>query len=430
MLSLLLTVAALPQGTVYRGPRWTPEVQVVRDVAPAVVYIESKRTVMVRTLFNRKVPRQSVITGSGVVIEDAGYIVTNYHVVASDPETITVQFDPDQDTKVYDAELVSYVAADDLALLRIHGDAPFPTVRRGTSSDLMLGERVIAIGNPLEQKLTVSAGIISGLHRNLSVETGGVPIEFSDLIQTDAAINQGNSGGPLLNILGELIGINSAVTPGAENMGFAIPVDRVEEVLREHLLAPSASRAWLGFEVDEADSFCVLDVIAGGPAAQAGLEPGDRLLGIDGQTIHTADDYRLMRLPLVPNQPVRLRVETAGGQREIVLRGWDKVDGALFERTGMTVEPFAVGRQRWVRVSRVAPDGPAAELGLAEGDVVDAVRVGETGQAWRIHAAEAFASLVAGLEPGQELWIDVLRDDDGDRRLGPDELYKGVLRLR
>jgi serine protease Do len=411
--------------------RLTPEVLVAREVAPAVVYIESTRPFFAGFAFSgQRVVRNETISGSGVVIEKSGYIVTNYHVVGSDSKKVTVQFDPSFDTNEYEAELVSFVEKDDLALLKISGEREFPVVRRGTSSDLMIGERVIAIGNPLDLKLTVSSGIVSGLHRDLRIQGAGVPLHFTDLIQTDAAINRGNSGGPLLNVLGELVGINTAVNQGAENLGFAIPVDRVEEVLRDHLLAPSSSRAWLGFEVDDTSSLCITRVTPDGPAAQAGMEIGYRLLEIDGRPIRTAEDYRLLRLSILPNQPVRVRFATAQGEREVALRGWDRVDGTLFERAGLTVEPCAIGRYRSVRIVRVARSGPAATLGLEKGDVIDAVRVEGRTQPWRIESAAAFARLVSELEPGIELELDVLRDDDADGRLARTELYKGTLELR
>jgi S1-C subfamily serine protease len=435
MLSLLLAfVAASPQAPLSKdNPRWTPEVQVVADVAPCVVYIEASRPMMVGYQFNAPVYSDEVTSGSGVVIEKSGYIVTNYHVVGNDARSITVQFaaDVDPNAKRYDAELVSAVAKDDLALLKINGDREFPVVRRGISSDLHLGERVIAIGNPLQQKLTVSTGIVSGLNRDLKIEGGSVPLHFTDLIQTDAAINRGNSGGPLLNILGELIGINSAVNPYAENMGYAIPVDRVEEVLRDQLLAPSSSRAWLGFEVDDTASMCITRVTPDGPAAREGMDVGYRLLAINGRAIKSSEDYRLLRLPILPNQPVRVRVASASGERELVLRGWNRADGTTFERMGLTVQNFAVGRGlQWVRIDQIAKSGPATALGLKPGDVIASLRVLPNGQPWSTPSAEDLAGLVSGLEPGTELRLEILRDENGDGRMQRDELYNGTLVLR
>jgi serine protease Do len=439
MLSLLLCAAQLSPAlqdfpvltaAEREEARWTPVVSVVKEVAPAVVYIQSEHAL---PRLYRKVGRPTTVvrSGSGVVIEKSGYIVTNFHVVGEGASRITVQFDPEDDPRTYAAELVSFRAEDDLALLKIDAPHELSVVRRGTSSDLWLGERVIAIGNPFQQKLSVTTGIISGLYRDLPIDTNdGRSIRFSNLIQTDASINPGNSGGPLLNILGELIGITTAVNPGAENMGFAIPIDRVEEVLADHLLAPSASKAWLGLEVDEDGSFCVTRVTPGGPAALAGIEEGDRLVGVQGRPIENADDFRLPVLRLRPNQPLQLRVASGEEQRELLLRGWDRTDGILWERMGMTVEAFAIGNYRVVRVDRMAAGGPAAALGLQPRDVVDAVRVGEQGQAWQIHGPDALAALVVDRPVGTQLAMDILRDEDRDGRLSKSEFYKGVLTLR
>ncbi|HVS11577.1 MAG TPA: trypsin-like peptidase domain-containing protein [Planctomycetota bacterium] len=413
--------------------RLTPEARVVQEVAPAVVYIESSRPFWAGfDAFGRRVWQLRMVSGSGVVLDRSGYIVTNYHVVGHDAKKITVQFDPEIDPKLYTAELKSYVASEDLALLKIEGEREFPVVRRGTSSDLMIGERVLAIGNPFRQKLTVSAGIISGLHRNLTMAGSPQPLSFNDLIQTDASINPGNSGGPLLNILGELVGINTALNTGAENMGFAIPVDRVEEVLRDHLW-PSASHAWLGFEVDESGGFCVTRVVAGGPAAEADLQEGDRVVAVDGAALRSPEDFRRRRADLEPGQPVLLRVRSSdprGSEREIELRGWGRADGTLFERLGMTVEAHGSLTEAWVRVERLALDGPAWSEGLRRGDLIDAVRIHPGGPAWMIQTAESFASLVSSLEPGTRLLADVLRDLDGDGHPSPAELHKCSLRLR
>ena len=428
---LISLLFALQQDTPYDNPRITPEVLVVREVAPTVVYIESNRRVLVGFPFGAPAYKDQLSTGSGVVIEKSGYIVTNFHVVGDDAREITVQFDPDLDTRRYPAELVSAVPADDLALLKIYGEREFPVVRRGTSSDLMIGERVLAIGNPLGQKLTVSTGIISGLHRDLDVGGAGVPLHFEDLIQTDAAINPGNSGGPLLNILGELIGINSAVNQRAENMGFAIPVDRVEEVLRDKLLSPKASRAWLGFDIDDEASLCITRITAGGPAQQAGIGIGDKLVAIDGAKIASAEDYRLKRLSILPNQPVRLRIKFAvdESEREVALRGWDSVSGLSYERFGATVRRFVWGGRRFVAIDQVAPEGPARKLGLLAGDVIVMLRKAPLGQPWSTATPEDLANLVSSLERGTEVEVEVLRDEDGDGRPQKNELYRGRLVL-
>src|SRR5258706_5681965 len=248
--------------------RVTPVVQVVEAASPAVVYIQTEQYQDVQDWWGRVFSRKvGVGAGSGVVIMKEGFIITNSHVVEG-ATNITVSFDKRFDENEYKAEVISAVQQEDLALLRIRGERDFPTIPMGTSSDLMIGEPVIAIGNPYGQTHTVSEGIISGLHRNVDIPSNR--LHFDDLIQTDASINFGNSGGPVLNINGELIGINSAMNAQAQNIGFALPVDRVKAVLEEELMP-----TWLGFDVEPGDHLKVQNVVAGGPAAPAGLKQGD-----------------------------------------------------------------------------------------------------------------------------------------------------------
>jgi S1-C subfamily serine protease len=246
--------------------RRTPVVRVVEQTSPAVVYIQTDMAVQ-RDWFGRVFQPKGA--GSGVVILPEGFIVTNNHVVRN-ATSITVSFDPKHDKRTYPAQLVSAVPNEDLALLKIPHERDFPTIPLGTSSDLMPGETVIALGNPLGQTHSVSQGIISGLHRNVDIADRSQNLHFTDLIQTDASINFGNSGGPLLNIHGELIGINSVVNVQAENIGFAIPVDRVREVLEDQLLDPETASSFLGFDVARDDRLVVDEVLPGRGGRPAG----------------------------------------------------------------------------------------------------------------------------------------------------------------
>lgn len=448
---LTLLIACLPSLAVVAQElssyerRLTPEAIVARDVRPAVVFIESTRPVLKGfDLVGRRVWGEETRTGSGVVVHASGYIITNHHVVGDDARTITVQFDTTVQgstetdprgavvSRRFPAKLLSTSREQDLALLKVDSELALTTVRMGTSSDLILGERVIAIGNPLGQRLTISSGIISGLGREISVNAGNeVTLKLGDLIQTDAAINHGNSGGPLLNILGEMIGINTAVNEAAENMGFAIPVDRIEEVLRDQLLAPESSRSWYGFDVDDAGTLCIQRIVPGSPAAQAGMETGYRLLAIDGNPVRNREEYRLARLQLVPNRAARFRVQAAEGEREYELRGWNRVDGAVFERTGMTVDRCAIGSQPSICVVAVDGSGPAKELGLQPRDIIDSLRLPDHNVIFSVKDGAELARLLAKLEPGTTLDVDILRDDDQNGRIDlRNELYKGTLKLR
>jgi S1-C subfamily serine protease len=450
MLSLLIaSLGALAAGPLQDAKayesRWTAEAAVAREARVSVVFIESTRPVLVGwNPFGQHVYRDEVRSGSGVVVDPRGYVITNFHVVGDDAKSISVQFDTmvpgtternaegaDAPRK-FNAKLLSASKDQDLALLKVESELSFTPIRRGTSSDLILGERVVAIGNPLGQRLTVSSGIISGLGRELEVNAGpNVTLKLHDLIQTDAAINHGNSGGPLLNILGEMIGITTLVNQNAENMGFAIPVDHIEEVLRDQLLAPESSRAWFGFDVDDSSSLCINRVVPGSPADDAKMEAGYRLLAIDGTPIHNQEDYRLQRLQLVPNKPVRFRVSAAEGEREFEIKGWNRVDGIVFERAGMTVDRCVFGLTQTVCVDRVGATGPARDLGLQPRDIIDALHAPDSEAVFTVTDAGQLARLLSQLEAGKTLALDILRDDNGDGRIDlRRELYKGTLTLR
>ena len=421
---LLFAAPALQDATLQR--RITPVVEVIQASRPAVVYIRSNVPSAMKDFFGRLYTSNAETSGSGVVIFEDGYVVTNNHVVDG-ADRITVRFDPADDPREYEATLISKEPSADLALLKIVADGPFHTVPLG-SNDPLLGEQVVAIGNPYGQTHTVSSGIISGLHRDLTI--GGN--EFKDLIQTDASINPGNSGGPLLNINGELIGINTAVNAAAENMGFAIPVARVRQVLTDNLLSLAKSRTWLGFEADPAD-FVVRTITAGSPAQEAGLRPGDRLIALGDKPLRNEEDYRLARLTVQPGQEVPLRVLRGNTEVDLRLAAWNRVDGLIYERLGVTFERRFFGNNYapFLLVSRVQPDGPADRIGLVEGDLLAAVRPPLWPRGRLIQNVEALAYLINARRPGDELEIEILRDDDKDGRYAREnELYSGRLELR
>jgi serine protease Do len=410
--------------------RITPIVEVVDAAAPAVVYIHTDLGVKhSRDLFGRIFSQQLSGQGSGVVILKEGFIITNYHVVKG-AQRIQVTFDKRFDEQEYPAQLVSFVEQEDLALLKITRARDFPTIPLGTSSDLMVGETVVAIGNPYGQMHTATDGIISGLHRD--VEIPSASLDFSDLIQTSASIDPGNSGGPLLNINGELIGINSAMNVQAKNMGFAIPVDRVKAVLEDQLLSPDTAPTWLGFDVEPGDHLQIAKVVPGSPASVAGLRPGDCIVEVGGRPVSRQDDYRLARVGLPPQREIELRIERSGVTRKVHLTPWDKVDGILFENLGLKVERVAIDRSAYIRVADVRPGGTAAELGLQPGDLLDGMRIFEgtsRSQTLRIDSREKLAQLVSMLPSGSSIEVDIYRDLDGDDRYEREELHRGSLRV-
>jgi len=405
--------------------RRTPIVRVAENASPAVVFIQIDGVTAQRNFWGQLQRRRISGSGSGVVILPEGFIVTNYHVVKNANSSITVSFNPKYDDRVYQAKLVSFVQDEDLALLKIPHERDFPTIPLGTSSDLMPGETVVAIGNPHGQTHSVSSGIISGLHRNVEIPVDSWrTLHFTDLIQTDASINLGNSGGPLLNIHGELIGINSVVNSAAENIGFAIPVDRVREVLEDQLLDPDIPIAFLGFDVAE-DELAISELLPGAPGQLAGLRLGDRVLSLQEQGVGNIEQYRRLRVCIDPAEEVELSVERNGRRQTVRVRPWDKIDGILYRTLGMTVETYSIGRNALVRVARIREDGPADDLGLLQGDVLYAAAShmyrGEVeNRSW-------LASMAIRLGDGEEIELELYRDLDGNGSFDSSELHRGTL---
>ena len=269
--------------------------------APAVASIYTKRLVEYRSSADER-PRFRIESsaGSAVVIDPAGYLVTNFHVVDAVAE-INVQFN---DGRIAEPEIVGVDAETDLALLRVDMQ-DIAAIPLGSSAQLRVGDVVLAIGNPYGLSKSVTQGIVSATGRGeIDLNT------FENYIQTDAAINAGNSGGALINVRGELIGINTAVLQqdsGTEGIGFAIPVDLVRGVVEELKKNGRVVRGWMGFQPDdltqaersafgiEGDVGILLDeVLANSPAAAAGLNRGDVILAINGNTIVSQRQARLM----------------------------------------------------------------------------------------------------------------------------------------
>src|SRR5262249_24446200 len=223
----------------------------------------------------------------------------------------------------YPARLVQHDEAMDLAMLKIEANRTLPTIALGTSSDLMVGEDVITIGNAFGYENTVSVGIISALNRNVTLSDEQV---YRNLIQTDACINPGNSGGPLLNIDGELIGINVAVRAGAQGIGFALPVDDVKKVAVEMMSTRKLAATWHGLVADEqphpsGDGRAVVlsDVQPGSPAEDAGFRPGDQVVKVGDLGVSTPLDIERGLLDAAPGRPTRVQIRRGGQEKALTL---------------------------------------------------------------------------------------------------------------
>lgn len=260
-------------------------------------------------------PRKATSLGSGFVISEDGYIVTNNHVV-SGAEQITITF---HDDTTLPAKIIGRDPKTDLALLKVESKKRLNYVRFGSSDDLRVGEWVVAVGNPFGLGGSVSAGIVSARGRNINVGP------FDDFIQTDAAVNRGNSGGPLFNVKGEVVGINSAIfSPTGGNVGisFAVPSALAEPLIKQLREKGHAERAWIGVQIqevtediaasiglDNAHGALVIDVDEEGPAKHSGIQPGDVIVQFEGKPIH-----KMRELP-------RLVAESAIGKKAVV-RVW------------------------------------------------------------------------------------------------------------
>jgi serine protease Do len=272
------------------------------------------------------VPRkyESFGTGSGVIIRDDGYILTNNHVVGKATDIRVTM----NDKKVFKGHVVGRDSFTDLALVKIDATA-LPVAKFGSSKELRPGDWAIAIGSPLGLDHTVTLGIISALGRSLGELNNNVA-----LIQTDAAINPGNSGGPLLNIRGEVIGINTAIRSGAQNIGFAIPVDVASEVVKGLLSGGKISRPYLGLYMQDIEpqiakslglgeknaGVIVAKVSEGSPAAVAGLQQGDIIQKIDGEDVRTAKEIQAVVRKHRPGDTLHMAILRGGALKAVPVR--------------------------------------------------------------------------------------------------------------
>jgi serine protease Do len=262
-------------------------------------------------------------TGSGVFIDPDGQILTNYHVIQR-ADRITVKL---ADGRTLRARVIGSDPDTDLALIKVEGDRPFPAAALGDSDTLRVGEWVCAIGNPLAYEHTVTVGVVSFIGRKLFDSS------LDDYIQTDAAINFGNSGGPLINTRGEVIGINSAISSRASNIGFAVPVNQARAVLPQLKQYGRVARGFIGVALKDVDSdlqrslnlgttrgALVYDVTENTPGARAGLKPYDLITALDGTAIGTNDELIHMVSALMPGTEVRLDIVRDGRPLAVAIR--------------------------------------------------------------------------------------------------------------
>ena len=391
----------------------SPFVRVAEKVMPAVVSIDTRRTVETSGMFNEPfgrlfrdlipdMPREEYeVPGfaSGFIFDERGYVLTNNHVV-EDAEEVTVRL---ADEKEYIAEVVGTDPNTDIAVLKIESGDDFPAVKLGDSEMIRIGDWAIAVGNPfgyLEGTMTV--GVISAKGRSDLNIAGGTPA-LQNFIQTDASINFGNSGGPLVNINGEAIGMNTAINPLGQGLGFAIPINLVRRVTDEIIRSGKVSWGYLGIlpqaitrdlaealGVEARDGILVAEVVEDGPAHKAGMERGDIIVEFNGEAAREVDEFRLNVAEAGVGARVNVEVMRDGDLRRLEVTLGERptrssrstrqpVEG---EWLGITVDDVngPVGRrvapadlEEGVVIVRVEAGSPAHKAGLDEGDLVEEV---------------------------------------------------------
>ncbi len=261
--------------------------------------------------------------GSGVIISSRGYILTNHHVVEAADEIEVALVDG----KKIAAKVVGNDPETDLAVLKVNAQ-DLPAITLGQAENLRVGDVVLAIGNPLGVGQTVTMGIVSALHRTgLAINT------FENFIQTDAAINQGNSGGALIDSSGNLVGINTAIlsqTGGSIGIGFAIPVSTAKQVMEQLIATGAVTRGWVGVELQELstelaasfklgtnDGVLIAGVQRGSPADRAGVKPGDIVVAVDGKQVRDPETLRNLIVAIPPGNQTALKLKR--GQKELEL---------------------------------------------------------------------------------------------------------------
>ena len=326
--------------------------------------------------------------GSGFIIDPSGLIITNNHVVEG-ADDIVVRL---SDEKEYHAEILGRDPKTDLALIKIKGDGEYPFLTIGDSSQLQIGDWVVAIGNPFGLEHTVTAGILSARGRSI----GAGP--YDDFLQTDASINPGNSGGPLLNLDGEVIGINTAIIAGGNGIGFAIPVNLAKGIVDQLRNQGRVVRGWLGvmiqkvtpelarsFNLEREEGALVADVPDGGPAKAGGIMRGDVIISFDGRIIKEWSELPAIVAATPVGKTVEVVVVRNGGKKTIEVTIAElKDESAAGSRPakardlGLTVrdltpevaDRLGLDEEEGVIISGIADGGPAAESGLKPGDLV------------------------------------------------------------
>ncbi|MCA9042135.1 MAG: trypsin-like peptidase domain-containing protein [Planctomycetaceae bacterium] len=398
---MVLFVVAAPLMAEDQDPRMTPLVRAVQRVKASVVNIHTEKTTYPdETLFAGDKPRKVSGMGSGIIIDPRGYLVTNHHVINGvDLDSLQVTL---HDGSIYHAEIVSFDSKHDLAILKINASDNLVVMPLGTSCDLMLGESVMALGNPYGYKHTVTAGIVSSLSRDVEVNEHQT---YENLIQTDTSINPGNSGGPLVNMRGEVVGINVAIRAGAQRIGFAIqaiPIDDARVIIRKLLSIEKLDHHSHGLISRDHKTGTQKEMIvelSRGPALKAGLQTGDVIVAVNNQPVLDAADFERLLLGHSVEESFKVVVRRNSEEQEIDLNlaessarpeGFDHNvvfqspavdDDPIWMTLGLRLIPTTVSSDRYrggMKVLDVRKNSTASQNGIRAGDILVGLHKWET----------------------------------------------------
>lgn len=328
--------------------------------------------------------------GSGVIISDDGYILTNNHVVEGAKEVVVTL----DDGREIEAEIVGLDPKTDLAVLKIEGDDDLPGAPMGDSDEIRVGDYVMAIGNPFGLGHTVTAGIVSAKGRVI----GAGP--YDDFIQTDASINPGNSGGPLINMHGEVVGVNTAIMARGQGIGFAIPVNTVKALVPQLVEHGEVTRGYIGVHIqpitrdlaeamglDEQKGALVADVLPGGPASEAGVQRGDVIVSFNAKAVEKSHELPAMVADAPVGERASITVLRDGKEKKLTIRVGELQDETaavkssdrdagtrwglgLQDLTPQIARQLGVEADQGAVVTEVAPGSPAQRASLRPGDVI------------------------------------------------------------
>ena len=383
-----------------------------------------------------RIPRQQG-QGTGFLISRDGFALTNHHVIEN---ASVIKVRVGEERQEYEAEVVGSDPSTDVALIKLKGTrrGGFPVIPLGDSDKLEVGDFVVAIGNPFGLSQSVSMGILSARGRRDIMPSGRQGLY--DFLQTDASINPGNSGGPLINLNGEVVGINTAINAAGQGIGFAIPINLVKRLIPELKESGQVSRSWIGvsirgitpelargFGLERPRGALVAQVVEGGPAKKAGLQPGDIITRFDGREIEDASQLPLLASFAGVGKNVEIEIVRDGKPRKLSVKleqlpgdtsapksRTQKRDNEQAGKLGLTIDDVTPNLRQQAKldanvrgafVLRVFPMSAAAEAGIQQGDVIVQVN-GKP-----VRSAAQFVEVVRKAQRGDVLKVLVRRGD-------------------